>query len=70
MKEIRTKELILGNLLEGLNQASGAASLLIHHQQNTFWMRMRDVLELTKAGIVSYSVDPLLKPKQKEPVNE
>ncbi len=60
----RSKEAILGQLLEGLNQSSGAASLLLHHQQNIFWMKMRDIIELAKAGIVSDSVDPLLKPKK------
>lgn len=60
---IRDKVVVLGQLLEGINQSSGAATLLIHHQQNLFWMKVRDLLEALKAGIVSDSVDPLMKPK-------
>lgn len=65
-KIIKTKEIILGQILEGLNQAAGAAGLLIHHQQNTYWMGLRGLLEAVKGQIVSYSVEPLLKPKPPE----
>ena len=62
----RPKELILGQFLEGLNQSAGAASLLIHHQQNTQWMRIRTVLETVKQICVTTAVDPILKPKKSQ----
>lgn len=65
-KPLRDKTIVLGQLLEGLNQSSGAAGLLIHHQQNVNWMKTRAILEAVKRMVIAYSVEPMLKPKEKE----
>lgn len=66
MKQERSKEIILGQLLEGLNQSAGAASHMIHHHQDTRWFKPRAILEATVRLITQYSVEPLLKPKTKQ----
>lgn len=63
-KGIRPKEVVLGQLLEGINQSAGAAGLLTHHQQNVQWMKIRMILESIKGLIIAQSVEPLMKPKK------
>jgi hypothetical protein len=65
MKEIRSREIILAQLLEGLNQSSGSAGHMIHHHQDSRWFKTRAILDAVKKMIVQYSVEPLLAPKPK-----
>ncbi len=59
----RPKEVVLGQFLEGLNQATGAASHMIHHHQDTRWFRIRGILETVHTMCVNNAVNPMLKPK-------
>ncbi len=61
MIQERTVELILGEMLEGLNQASGGASHLIHQRRDARWFHIRDILEATKVMISMDAVEPLLE---------
>ena len=63
MKEVRTKELVLGSFLEGINQASGAARHMLHHHQDSRWFKMTAVLEGVHRLCVAQAVDPLLQAK-------
>lgn len=68
MKYERPKEIILGQLLEGLNQAAGASGHMIHHHQDTRWFKTRAILEAVVRLVVAQSVEPLITPKKPEPV--
>lgn len=57
----RTKELVLAQMLEGLNQTIGSASLLIHHHQDVRWMQYRERIEMLKNLIINTSVNPLMR---------
>ena len=61
----RGKEAILAQFLEGLNQASGGASHMIHHHQDTRWFKFRAILEATHKMCVAQAVEPMLKGKPK-----
>lgn len=61
----RPKEVILAQFLEGLNQASGGASHMIHHHQDTRWFKFRAIVEAVHKMCVANCVDPMLKPKPK-----
>lgn len=63
--EKRTFPLVLGQFLEGINQASGAARHMIHHHQDTRWFPICGILETIHRITVAQVVDPLLKPKPK-----
>ena len=65
-KTERTKAVILCQFLEGMNQASGGSSLLLHHQQNTRWMKFRAMVEALHKICVAHAVDPMLKPKPRD----
>ena len=56
----RSVELILGEMLEGLNQSAGAAGHLIHNRRDARWFHIRDILEATKVMISMDAVEPLL----------
>ena len=47
---------ILSEFIEGLNDANGAASILIHHFQNPKWMAIRDMLNIVRDSYISGSV--------------
>lgn len=66
MKQERSKEIILGQLLEGLNQSAGAAGHMIHHHQDTRWFKTRAILEAVVRVVVAQSVEPLITPKKPE----
>lgn len=53
MKEVSIHEQprMLNEILEGLKQASGAASQLIHQTQDARWFVIRDCLTLAQEGI-------------------
>lgn len=65
MTEVRSKEIILGQFLEGINQASGAARHMIHHHQDSRWFPIVAVLEMVHKVCVSQVIDPLMEPKPK-----
>lgn len=46
---------ILHELIDGLTQASGGASQLIHQHQDPRLMMVREAIELTKSGCMSLS---------------
>ena len=67
----RPVELVLGQFLEGMNQAAGAAGAMIHCHQDSRWFKVRAVLEFVKKVIVGECVDSMLKsspPAEKEKV--
>ena len=61
----RPKEAIIAQFLEGLNQASGGASHMLHHHQDTRWFKFRAIMDTVHKMCVAQAVDPLLKPKPK-----
>ncbi len=65
LPRVRPKEVILAQFLEGLNQASGGASHMIHHHQDTRWFKFRAIIEAVHKMCVANAVDPMLKPKPK-----
>jgi len=56
---------LLNELIDGIIQAEGAASQLIHTGGNPrFWMIIRDALDLTKEGCIAMSPhNALVAPK-------
>lgn len=64
-RQIRSKEIVLGQFLEGLNQAVGGSRHLIHHHQDSRWFQIVAVLETVHKMCVSNVVDPLLTPVPK-----
>lgn len=70
MTEVRGKEAILAQFLEGLNQASGGASHMIHHHQDTRWFKFRAILEATHKMCVAQAVEPMLRPQMKTKTGE
>lgn len=52
----RNKTLVLSEFIEGLNDANGAASQLIHHYQNPKWMAIRDILNFIRDGCIKMAV--------------
>lgn len=65
MKATRTKEICLGQFLEGLNQASGGARHMLHHHQDSRWFNIIAILEAIHSLCVAQAVDPMLLPKPK-----
>lgn len=66
MAEERSKEIILGQFLEGLNQAVGGGRHMIHHHQDSRWFQMVAIWETVMKMCVNNVVDPLLTPTVKE----
>lgn len=48
----KSEQLLLKELIDGLTQASGAASILIHMQQNPRFIPLREALNLAKEGVI------------------
>lgn len=65
MKATRTKEIVLGQMLEGLNQASGGSRHMLHHHQDSRWFNIIAIIEAVHRLIVAQAVDPMLVPKPK-----
>lgn len=61
MKE-RSKEIIVGQFLEGINQATGGSRHMIHHHQDSRWFNILAILETVSKTCVSNVVDPMLTP--------
>lgn len=54
---------LLKEFIEGLNEACGAAGVMIHHHHDLRWHFMRQILEETKNATVQLAVNPLTAPK-------
>lgn len=54
---------LLTDFIEGLNEMSGAAGVMIHHHQDLRWHFVRQILEDTKNATVKLAVNPLTAPK-------
>lgn len=67
VKNLRTKEIVLGQFLEGLNQAIGGGRHMIHHHQDARWFQIVALLETVHKMCVANVVDPLLTPVPKAP---
>ncbi len=51
MTEERSPARVLNEAIDGLSQAIGAASQMIHHHSEPRFLAIRDALELTKEGM-------------------
>ena len=59
----KTTPQLLNDLLQALNEMSGAASIIIHHHQDMRWYFIRKILEEVQDATVKQCIDPLTKPK-------
>lgn len=59
----RTKPQLLNDLLDGINQMTGAASIIIHQHQDMRWYFIRKILEEVQDKIVKQCVDPITATK-------
>lgn len=59
----KTTPQLLTEFIEGLNEAAGAASVMMHHHQDMRWHFIRTILEETKNATVKLAVNPLTAPK-------
>lgn len=54
---------LLKDFIEGLNEMSGAAGVMIHHHQDLRWHFIRQILEETKDATVKVAVNPFTATK-------
>jgi len=59
----KTVPQLLNDLLDGLNQMTGAASVIIHQHQDMRWHFIRKILEEVQDATVKQCVNPLTKPR-------
>lgn len=59
----KTTPQLLNDLLDGLNQMTGAASIIIHQHQDMRWYFIRKILEEVQDATVKQCVNPLTAPK-------
>ncbi len=59
----KTTPQLLNDLLDGINQMTGAASTIIHHHQDMRWYFIRKILEEVQDNIVKQCVNPLTAAK-------
>lgn len=59
----KTTPQLLTDFIEGLNEAIGAAGVMIHHHQDLRWHFIRQILEETKNATVKLAVNPITAPK-------
>ncbi len=59
----KTKPQLLIEFMEGLNEAIGAAGVMLHHHQDFRWHFIRKILEETKARVEKMAVNPLTAAK-------
>lgn len=59
----KTTPQLLNDLLDGLNQMIGAASIIIHHHQDMRWYFVRKILEEVQDATVKQCVNPLTAAK-------
>lgn len=46
---------LLNNIVDGLSQAIGASSQIVHMHQDPRWMAIRETLEIAKKGCTNYA---------------
>lgn len=61
----RSPESILGQFLEGINQAEGGARHMVHHHQDSRWFPIVAVLESVKKLCIEQAINPMMTPKPK-----
>jgi hypothetical protein len=54
---------VLGDMLQGLNEAAACCSGMIHTRPDSSWFFLRDVTEAIRAMITSEIVDPMMANK-------
>lgn len=59
----KTVPQLLNDLLDGLNQMTGAASVIIHQHQDMRWHFIRQILEEVQDAITRQCINPLTAPK-------
>ena len=59
----KTQTQLLTEFIEGLNEAIGAAGVMLHHHQDMRWHFLRKILEQTKDVTMRAAVNPLTAPK-------
>ena len=59
---MKNKATLLTDFISGLNEAIGAAGVMIHHKQDLRWQFIRQILEETKNTCVKHAVDPITRP--------
>lgn len=59
----KTTPMLLTDFITGLNEAIGAASVMMHHHQDMRWHFIRQILEETKDATVKLAINPLTAPK-------
>ncbi len=59
----KTTPQLLNDLLQSLNEMTGAASIIIHHHQDMRWYFIRKILEEVQDATVKQCVNPLTAPK-------
>ena len=59
----KTTPQLLTDFIVGLNEAIGAAGVMLHHHQDPRWDFLRKILEETKDATVRLAVNPLTAPK-------
>lgn len=60
---MKTTPQLLADFIEGLNEMSSAAGVMIHHHQDLRWHFIRQILEETKDATVKVAVNPFTMPK-------
>lgn len=62
MRQIIDGELkLINRFIEGLSQAIGASSQMIHQHQDPRWMTLRDLLTAVKETTVAVAVNPITR---------
>lgn len=59
----KTTTQLLTDFIEGLNEAIGAAGVMLHHHQDMRWNFIRKILEETKDACVKFAVNPMTAPR-------
>lgn len=59
----KTTPQLLNDLLQSLNEMTGAAGIIIHHHQDMRWYFIRKILEEVQDATVKQCVNPLTAPK-------
>lgn len=62
-QKIRDISIVLGEMLEGLNESAACCSGMIHTRPDSHWFFLRDITEAMKAMVVDQIVDPMMANK-------
>lgn len=63
MAKLESNTVLLTDFLEGLNEAIGAAGVMMHHHQDMRWHFLRKILEEAKDTCVKFAVNPITAPR-------